>query len=114
MLAYCDHAVFFQFIPREAQSSDMIVTWLVNGEATEGKDYDLDRVTWLWTVTTKQDKAIIEGNAAGIASSRYEPGRASLLENDVIGFRKWYLALLGPPERLNNLERGAGGRYFGL
>jgi Rieske 2Fe-2S family protein len=114
MLAANDHAVFFQFVPREAERSDMIVTWLVAGSARPEKDYDLGRLTWLWTVTTEQDKAIIEANAAGVRSSRYGPGPPSLLEGDVAGFRAWYLALVGPPERLANLTRQGGGRYFGM
>jgi len=35
---------------------------------------------WLWDVTTIQDKAIIERNAAGIRSHAYVPGPYSLLE----------------------------------
>jgi Rieske 2Fe-2S family protein len=114
MLAANDHAVFFQFVPRDAGHSDMIVTWLVAGSARADRDYDLGRLTWLWTVTTEQDKAIIEANAAGVRSSRYEPGPPSLLEGDVAGFRAWYLALVGPPERLKNLARQGGARYFGM
>jgi Rieske 2Fe-2S family protein len=114
MLAANDHAVFFQFVPRGAERSDMIVSWLVLGSARAGEDYDLARLTWLWTVTTEQDKAIIEANAAGIRSRRYAPGPPSLLEEDVAGFRAWYLALIGPRERLSQLSRRPGARYFGL
>jgi Rieske 2Fe-2S family protein len=114
MLASNDHAVFFQFVPRDATHSDMIVTWLVAGHAREGADYDLPRLTWLWTVTTEQDQAIIEANADGVRSSRYQPGPPSLLEGDVAGFRAWYLALIGPPERLKHLGRSGRARYFGM
>ena len=72
----------------------------MNGTAREGIDYDRERLTWLWTVTTEQDKSIIEANAAGIRSSRYEPGPSSLLEYDLDGFREWYLGVLGPTSRL--------------
>ena len=114
MLAYNDYATFFQFIPRAAEQSDIIVTWFVNGAAREGTDYDLARLTWLWTVTTEQDKSIIEANAAGIRSSRYEPGPSSLLEDDLDGFRAWYLGVIGPPGRRQQLSRRGGGRYFGV
>lgn len=114
MLAANDCAVFFQFVPRDAGHSDMIVSWLVDGAARAGEDYDLARLTWLWTVTTEQDQAIIEANAAGVRSSRYAPGPPSLLEEDVAGFRAWYLALIGPRERLGRLSRSPGARYFGL
>jgi Rieske 2Fe-2S family protein len=114
MLAANDYAVFFQFVPRDAVRSDMIVTWLVDGSAREGKDYDLARLTWLWTVTTEQDKSIIEANAAGVSSRRYAPGPPSLLEGDVAGFRAWYLALVGAPDRLRSLPRRGGARYFAM
>ena len=90
------------------------MTWFVNGAAREGTDYDLARLTWLWTVTTEQDKSIIEANAAGIRSSRYEPGPSSLLEDDLDGFRAWYLGVIGPPGRRQQLSRRGGGRYFGV
>jgi Rieske 2Fe-2S family protein len=114
MLAYNDYATFFQFVPREPEGSDIIVTWLVDGSAREGVDYDRDRLAWLWSVTTEQDKSIIEANAAGIRSTRYSPGPSSLLEQDLDGFREWYLAVIGPEVRRRQLARRGGGRYFGI
>ncbi len=112
MLAYNDHAVFFTFVPREADRSDIVCTWFVHGKAREGRDYELDRLTWLWTVTTEQDKAIIEANAAGISSPSYQPGPASLLEADLAGFREWYMSSIGPAGRPSRLKEVPGGRYF--
>ena len=112
MLAYNDHAVFFAFVPREARRTDIVCTWLVHGEASEGTDYDRARLTWLWTRTTEQDKAIIEANAAGIASPSYTPGPASVLEADVAAFREWYLSSIAPDSRRSRLSEGGGGRYF--
>ncbi len=114
MLAYNDYATFFQFVPRDVEKSDIVITWLVKGTAREGMDFERDRVTWLWQVTTEQDKSIIEANAAGIRSSRYEPGPSSVLEYDLDGFREWYLGVLGPESRLSGLTRRGGGRYFGI
>ena len=114
MLAYNDYATFFQFVPRDAERCDIVVTWLVNGGARDDIDYDRDRLTWLWTVTTEQDKSIIEANAAGIRSSRYEPGPSSNLEYDLDGFREWYLGVIGGKGRVARLARRGGGRYFGV
>jgi Rieske 2Fe-2S family protein len=114
MLAANDHAVFFQFVPRDAEHTDMILTWLVDGAARAGEDYDLARLTRLWSVTTEQDKSIVEANAAGVRSRRYAPGPPSLLEGDVAGFRAWYLALVGPRERLRHLSRSGSARYFSM
>jgi Rieske 2Fe-2S family protein len=112
MLAYNDYAVFFAFVPRDALSSDIVCTWLVHQDAVEGADYELPRLAWLWTVTTEQDKAIIEANAAGVASPSYRPGPPSLLETDVAAFREWYLSSVGPDTRLSRLPELTGGRYF--
>ena len=112
MLAYNDYAVFFAFVPRDAGHCDIVCTWLVKGDAKEEQDYDVERLTWLWTVTTMQDKAIIQSNAAGIHSASYQPGPASLLEQDVRGFREWYLASIGPPARRIRPAELLGGRYF--
>jgi Rieske 2Fe-2S family protein len=114
MLAYNDYATFFQFVPRETERSEIVISWLVDGAAREGVDYDRERLAWLWKVTTTQDKSIIEANAAGIRSSQYEPGPSSLLERDLDGFREWYLALIGPESRRHRLARRGGGRYFGI
>jgi Rieske 2Fe-2S family protein len=114
MLAYNDYATFFQFVPHEAERSDIVISWLIHGGAREGIDFDRERLTWLWTVTTEQDKSIIESNAAGVRSSRYEPGPSSLLENDLDGFREWYLGVIGPKSLRKRLLRSGGGRYFGI
>ncbi|GIT34623.1 MAG: hypothetical protein Ct9H300mP4_09420 [Gammaproteobacteria bacterium] len=47
---------------------------MVHGNATEGKDYDLDELTWLWDVTTKADERIVINNQKGINSRKYQPG----------------------------------------
>ncbi len=112
MLAYNDYAAFFAFVPRDADHSDIVSTWLVHGDAREGTDYELARLTWLWTVTTEQDKAIIEANAAGIRSPSYQPGPVSTLEADVAAFREWYLSSIGPASRQTRLKDVRGGRYF--
>lgn len=112
MLAYQDYLAFFQFVPLDSRRSEMIVTWLVAAGASPGQDYDPERVTWLWRVTSEQDKAIIEHNAEGIASPSYTPGPPSLLEGDVEAFRAWYLASISPGAPPESIESAEPGRYF--
>jgi Rieske 2Fe-2S family protein len=112
MLAYNDYMTFFQFVPRDATHTDMIVTWLVAGDAVAGRDYDPEAVSWLWDVTSVQDKTIIENNAAGIATPAYTPGPPSLLEDDVVGFREWYLATIAPGTATTPAREPESGRYF--
>ena len=68
--------------------------WLVREDAREGVDYDAEKLRWLWDETTKQDKSIIELNAAGVASRGYVPGPYSKLEGMTADFIERYLALM--------------------
>ena len=40
--------------------------WLVDKNATEGVDYNLDNLIWMWDRTTIADKKIIEDNQKGV------------------------------------------------
>jgi phenylpropionate dioxygenase-like ring-hydroxylating dioxygenase large terminal subunit len=79
-LAYADHGVIYRFIPRGVLETEMEVIWLVADGAEAGRDYDAERLAWLWDVTSRADKRIIERNQAGVASRAYEPGPFSLME----------------------------------
>jgi len=88
IVACNDFAALFVFTPRSATHTDVDITWLVDGKA---KKVDVDRMIWLWDVTTKQDKLITENNQSGISSSRYRPGSLSNQELRVDTFNRWYL-----------------------
>lgn len=94
-LLYADHAVVYRFTPRGAQETDMEVVWLVRGDAEEGRDYDLERLTWLWRVTSDADKQIIVNNQQGVNSRFYEPGPLSEMEAFTTAFIEWYLTEIG-------------------
>jgi phenylpropionate dioxygenase-like ring-hydroxylating dioxygenase large terminal subunit len=86
-----DHAVMFQFLPLACESTDVIITWLVNGSAG-ASEVDVERMIWMWDVTTIQDKAIIERNAQGVRSLAYQPGPYSAtLERGPAGLVSHYL-----------------------
>lgn len=91
-LMYCDHVVIYRFTPLGPDTSDCDITWLVRGDAQEGKDYDKDKLIWLWDVTTHADKTIIERNAQGVNSRYYKPGPLSSMEKFTWDFLSWYLA----------------------
>jgi Rieske 2Fe-2S family protein len=96
-LMYCDHVVIYRFTPLTIDTADCDITWLVNGDAVEGKDYDKDKLTWLWDVTTHADKAIIERNQQGVNSRFYQPGPFSTMEDYTWSFLSWYLAAIKKP-----------------
>lgn len=93
-LAYPDHGLIYRFIPRSVRSTDMEVIWLVREDAREGVDYDLERLTWLWKVTSTADKRIIELNQQGINSRSYEPGPYTPMEQHTRRYVEWILAEL--------------------
>jgi len=87
IVACNDFAALIVFTPRSTKHTDVDINWLVDGRA---KDVDVDRMIWIWDVTTKQDKIFTENNQRGINSSRYQPGRLSNLENRADTFNRWY------------------------
>jgi len=93
-LAYADHGVLYRFIPRGVRETEMEVIWLVPGDAVAGRDYDPERLTWLWDVTSQADKRIIERNQAGVASRAYEPGPFSLMEPGTRAYVERYVVEL--------------------
>lgn len=98
-LAYPDYGVIYRFVPRKVDLTEMEVIWLVRADAVAGRDYTVERLAWLWQVTSVEDKLIIERNQEGVNSRYYEPGPYSLQEEYAGRFVAWYLAELGvtPP-----------------
>lgn len=85
-----DYVRLIHFLPTGPETTDVAITWLVDGAARD-EDVDLDKMMWLWDVTTAQDKALIERNAAGIRSAAYSPGPYSTLESLTAHFIERYL-----------------------
>jgi Rieske 2Fe-2S family protein len=94
MLAYNDHVVVYVFTPTSHTTSACDQYWLVRSDAIEGKDYDLDRLTWLWNATTLADERIITDNQKGVNSKKYAPGPLADMEYLVDDLIHWYLDAL--------------------
>lgn len=100
-LAYTDYGAIFRFTPRSVSETELHVTWLVRGDARQGIDFDLDRVTWLWRVTSEADKLIIEQNQLGVSSRYYRPGPYALpIESSTRRFTEWYLHDISQPAEI--------------
>jgi len=91
LLAYSDHVVAYVFTPIDMDNSRCDIYWLVRNDAEAGKDYDVDRLTWLWDVTTQADKSIIVNNSKGVHSRYYEPGPFSGMERAEKIYIDWIL-----------------------
>lgn len=68
--------------------------WLVDKDAIEGIDYEVDRLIEFWRITGEQDWKLCENNFAGIQTSAYGPGPYSPAEEDVWKYVEWYLSMM--------------------
>ena len=93
-LAYCDHIVGYIFTPVSQNQCQCDIYWLVNKDAEEGKDYEKDKLMWLWDVTTYADETIIVNNQKGVNSIKYKSGPYTDKEQSTRRFIKWYLSEL--------------------
>ena len=94
-LIYDDHMLAYRFTPTGPHTCKGDLFWLVRKGAVEGKDYDKEKLTWLWDVTIKADEEIIVNNQKGVNSRFYQPGRLSEMEYFEQHFLNWYLKALG-------------------
>jgi len=87
-----DHAATVLVTPLGPGTTRTTTTWLVHRDAVPGVDYDLDRLTAFTLTQARQDWAILENQALGVRSSRYESGPYSpRKEANVEKFVLWYL-----------------------
>jgi Rieske 2Fe-2S family protein len=85
-----DHVVTFATVPLAAGRTLVRTTWLVDAEAQEGLDYDLDNLTRIWVATNEQDATLVEEAQRGVSSPAYEPGPLVGSEFMVGMFHSWY------------------------
>jgi Rieske 2Fe-2S family protein len=91
----CDHAVTTRLLPAGRLRTAVRVTWLVDREAVEGRDYRLQEIMPFWQLTSEQDWALCEQVQKGVSSSCYVPGPFSTFkEYNVDAFVRWCLEQL--------------------
>ncbi len=96
--AYDDHIAVARFTPRDIQSTDVEIFWLVKGDAKD-EEVDVERMMELWDVTYREDLWIVENNQHGIQNSRYNYGGGqpyATREGGPAGFIKWYMTEIAP------------------
>lgn len=99
-----DHAVTFRVLPIGPNETAVTTKWLVHKDAAEGRDYDIQTLTHVWTETNQQDRRIVEENARGIGSPAYEPGPyCARDEGGVVQFVEWYSSAM--QRRLEEVAR---------
>ena len=95
MDAVSDYIWTMRLTPVSPSCTMIDLSWLVDRNAEEGKDYSLDRLIEFWKITGEQDWELCENNFKGIESSHYKPGPYAPVEADVVKFVEWYLRQLG-------------------
>ena len=92
LLGYGDYGAIFRYTPKSVNETELKVIWLVRKDAVEGKDYNLDDLTWMWKVTAAADKRIVHENQVGVSSRFYVPGPYALpIEEKTVRLTEWYL-----------------------
>jgi Rieske 2Fe-2S family protein len=85
-----DHILTFAVFPVDRERTLVRTTWLVNADAEEGKDYDVEKLTQVWDATNNQDAHFVAETQRGTASPEYVPGPLSATEFMVDMFHRWY------------------------
>lgn len=90
-----DHAVTATAIPLSSGKTLVRTKWLVNKDAVEGVDYDLEKLTSVWIATTQQDADLVARSQAGVEDPSYVPGPYSeYTEKELDKFAVWYIDLM--------------------
>ena len=99
----CDHSVSTGFFPINRETTGIRVTWLVNQDAREGKDYQLEDFVPFWKLTSEQDWELCERVQRWVVSSGYIPGPLSTYkEYNLESFFQWYTRVLNKGMGVSN------------
>ncbi len=91
----CDHGVSVRLTPAGLYRTQVRMYWLVDENAEEGRDYELERLLPFWQLTAEQDWEICHNQQRGVNSHAYVPGPLSTYkEYNVDNFLRWYLRRL--------------------
>ncbi len=86
-----DHAITMQHTPLSPTQTRLSLTWFVDEDAIEGKDYEVENVIAFWKTTGEQDWELCTNNQSGVNSSVYKPGPYGKTEVEILKFQDWYL-----------------------
>jgi glycine betaine catabolism A len=85
-----DHVLTFATLPLTRDTTLVRSTWLVDADAEEGVDYDVNNLTSVWNATNAQDAAFVAETQRGASSPAYLPGPIGSNEYMVNMFHAWY------------------------
>ena len=92
---FADHAVVSYLIPLSPSRTLLRSVWLVNKDAVEGEDYDLETLTEVWKATNQQDADLVAIAQQGVESTGYTPGPLSQFVEKLVDVNlNWYVERL--------------------
>lgn len=89
-----DYGILFTDVPKSVDRTEVRVQWLVDPNAVEGVDYDVDNLKRVWDQTNLQDWVLCQSVQRGVSSEGFEPGPLSLDEESVAGFYHCYATMM--------------------
>ncbi len=90
---YVDHWWTIAIRPQSAAKTQLIYAWYVRDDATQGTDYDVERLIEVGQKTQLEDNVLIERTHAGVMSRHFSPGPLGpKTEAGIIAFNAYYRA----------------------
>jgi phenylpropionate dioxygenase-like ring-hydroxylating dioxygenase large terminal subunit len=94
ILGFNDYFILLRFTPLTATTTDVGIIWLVDENASEGTDYEHEKISEVGLAVMKADCKLTDRQQKGIAMSGYRPGVYSNQEQLLNAFVQWYLKQL--------------------
>src|SRR5207302_6438773 len=85
-----DYGWIFSPKPMGPACTELTQYWLVADQASEGEDYEVERLREFWDVTMQQDRVICENVQRGMEMPAYVPGPLNRIhQTGQAGFYAW-------------------------
>jgi len=91
-MSYPDYTVIYRLIPKSDKYTESEIIWLVDKDAVEGKDYNVNDLIYLWKHTILEDIEFLTKVQDGTSSYFFNSSGKlkNNLEESVVRFTQWY------------------------
>ena len=89
-VANTEFVILFVFVPVSTNKTIVKLMWCTHKDA----EVDIEKMIFLWTITTQEDAILCEINQKGIESKSFVPGKYGKLETALVQYQKFYLSHL--------------------
>ncbi len=108
-----DHMHTMRVTPIDETTTRIQADWLVAEDAREGSDYNLERLIEFSKRVNDEDIEIVEDQAKGVVSSRYQPGPYSPIKEKLVEhFVAWYTQQLSGVPGTGEFRVGVPGTQY--